>query len=114
MHVTDVFTDGNIIASAKDIAKWAQELGNARLLSRESLSKMFHDYGAGYGYGWNVETDATGRKLISHSGGWVGYASFLAHSMNTGESIAYILNQEMSERQEEEFKRRLQQIVFSE
>lgn len=66
---------GNIYSTVEDMYKYDRALYNEKLLSKESLDKMFATYSTGhYGYGWGV-SERFGHREISHQGHIDGYYS---------------------------------------
>ena len=58
---------GAMYSTLDDMLIWSRVLTGDRILSDESRSAMFADYGHNYGFGWRVQ-DKFGRRLIWHTG----------------------------------------------
>lgn len=111
--------DGNIAASAADLARFARmllgrgTLDGVSVLSGAAFDRMTTDLGPGgedivaligstapassrYGLGINVEraVSASGvdHELLTHGGGMVGFASFLLADLTSGQGIAVLTN----------------------
>jgi len=66
---------GNIYSTVEDLYKFDRALCSDKLLSKESLGKMFTVYSdSNYGYGWGI-AERFGHKEISHNGHIDGYYS---------------------------------------
>ncbi len=68
---------GALYSTAEDLYTWDRALHTDKLLSRESLDKMFTPFLNNYAYGWNV-SELFGHKLISHGGGINGFVTHIA------------------------------------
>lgn len=66
---------GGIVSTVGDLYKWQQSLATNRILSRESLAKMFTQVRDGYGYGWNIKETPRKTTLIEHGGDFAGFGS---------------------------------------
>ena len=91
---------GGILATAADLAHFAIALDTGKLLSAESLklvyteNKLTDGKPTGYGLGWHVETDQSGRLWAEHSGGATGGAAFLLRAPADGLAIVILCNLE--------------------
>jgi CubicO group peptidase (beta-lactamase class C family) len=66
--------NGGIHSTAYDMLRWAQALLGGRVLSPESMKKLWapHVSEGGntfYGYGWSIAKAPDGTKIITHNGG---------------------------------------------
>jgi CubicO group peptidase (beta-lactamase class C family) len=66
--------NGGIESTAYDMLRWAQALLDGRVLSPESMKKLWapHVSEGGdtfYGYGWSIAKAPDGSKIITHNGG---------------------------------------------
>ncbi|HET9906166.1 MAG TPA: serine hydrolase domain-containing protein [Anaerolineales bacterium] len=74
------FAAGGLYSTIEDLYLWDQALYTERLLSQESLDRMFtsqamlSNLGMDYGYGWFIQ-DVNNRRVLSHSGGIEGFAT---------------------------------------
>lgn len=72
---------GDIYTTADDMLKWDQSFYGSRLLSEPARKAMFTGYiptrRGGYGYGWQMSTNAAGRVLQMHTGGGAGFTSWV-------------------------------------
>jgi len=72
---------GDIYTTADDMLKWDQSFYGSRLLSEQAREAMFTGYiptrRGGYGYGWQISTNAEGRVLQMHTGGGSGFVSWV-------------------------------------
>lgn len=76
------FGAGNIVASAKDIELWFEELKNKKILSEESVALMTANYSEDsdkiqYGYGFMLDNDD---ENIYHTGYITSYSSMFLFS----------------------------------
>ena len=79
-----VFSDGGIVSSALDLAKWATAFDSEQLLTQESRKQMWtaltlnDGRRVGYGFGFLVNRDKeTGNEIIEHGGFTFGFSNFL-------------------------------------
>ncbi|WP_408032841.1 serine hydrolase domain-containing protein [Tenacibaculum xiamenense] len=70
-----VIGTGEVITSTADMSVWIDNLLNYKIVSKESLDKIFHPHveikkskKISYGYGWKVR-EKEGNKAIYHNGG---------------------------------------------
>jgi CubicO group peptidase (beta-lactamase class C family) len=93
-HMDDTFTDGNISATAIELANWVRKLAQGQILSRGSMAQMFAPTPVqNYGYGWVIEKDRKGRVLYYHNGYWMGYQSEVIVFPEEDATIVWTSNQ---------------------
>lgn len=70
---------GALFSTVEDLYRWDRALYTEKLLSRESLNRMFTPWQgeSGYGYGWMMGKLA-GRQAEMHTGGINGFHTFMA------------------------------------
>lgn len=74
---------GGYISTTQDLARFGQAMLDARILKRSTIEALWTPQQTAdgkptaYGMGWGVNTDSTGRRSISHSGGSVGGTALL-------------------------------------
>lgn len=72
--------DGNVYSSVEDLFRWDQSLYKSRLVSASTWAEALRPAALNdgskspYGFGWVIEEEG---KHWSHSGGWVGFNTFL-------------------------------------
>ncbi|MDZ7644620.1 MAG: serine hydrolase domain-containing protein [Woeseiaceae bacterium] len=71
-----VLGDGGIYTSVLDYFKWDQALYTDRLLSAESLAKMWTGNFGNYGFGWRVDTQ-DGHRRLHHDGSTSGFRNYV-------------------------------------
>jgi CubicO group peptidase (beta-lactamase class C family) len=86
---------GGGFSTVVDLHRFGLALLEEKLVSRESLDKMWTDHaGAGYGYGFTVRETPKG-KIIGHSGGFSGINSNLDVFVESGYIVAVMSNIDM-------------------
>jgi serine beta-lactamase-like protein LACTB, mitochondrial len=75
------YAGGGLLSNSEDILKFCNNLLNGKLIKPESLDSMLtptrlnNGKYINYGLGFSFDTDETGRKSFSHSGGGTGFTS---------------------------------------
>ncbi len=83
---------GGGFSTVKDLHRFARAIQTGKLVSQESLDKMWQDYaGASYGYGFGVEEGPSG-KVVGHGGGFDGINSKLDIYLDRGYIVAVMSN----------------------
>lgn len=83
---------GNIYSTVEDLYKYDRALYSDKLLSRESLDKMFTSYSdSNYGYGWGV-AERFGHREISHNGHIDGYYSSILRYPDDDYVLIFLTN----------------------
>lgn len=78
-YLNGMYGDGEIYSIPSDMFRWDQALYSEKLVSRETIDAAFSPAilndgsTSNYGFGWGISVDEEGRKVVSHSGGWVGF-----------------------------------------
>jgi len=102
---------GSLWSSAADLLTWNNALHGGRLLTRQSYSKLAHDYGHAYGYGVSV-FKRFGRDVIGHDGRITGYASDVARYLDERVTVVVLSNVQSVAR--DEIRRSVAAVVFGE
>ena len=95
--VNDVRGDGGVYSTLNDLFKWNMALVNYKILPKEYLDEawsqgMLNDgEKTSYGFGWSIE-DKSKPKAVSHSGGWVGFATYLYNEIETKSGYIILTN----------------------
>lgn len=90
--------DGTVNSTTGDLLKWDGAVKNHRLLKDETQKEMLKGQaiidtvkGSMYGYGVFMEKNDFG-NIISHAGGWPGYATFLARNVEKDQTYIILSN----------------------
>jgi CubicO group peptidase (beta-lactamase class C family) len=86
--VNDVRGDGGIYSTLEDLFKWNMALANQTIIPKTYLDEAWKsgqtndgEY-TGYGFGWFLEYNPGEPRIINHSGGWVGFVTFLQNEVD--------------------------------
>jgi len=94
-HPSIPFTAGAIYSTVLDMYKWEQALYTEKLVSFETLQKMFTPGHGDYGYGWYInDLDVNGEmhKHIWHWGAYFGFHSFISRLVDDKITVILLLN----------------------
>lgn len=95
-----VVGDGGINSTVNDLLKWDRALYTNKLLSKKGMEKMFSfttlndNTLVKYGYGWEIDNHTEFGKIVSHGGGWPGYATFFARHTTDDKTIIVLQNRD--------------------
>ena len=91
------FSAGGLGATIEDLVKWDLVLRAEVLLNKEMQQRMYtpvklkDGQQENYGYGWGI-CEHQGYRVVSHSGGINGYASFIARFLEKELSVILLAN----------------------
>lgn len=90
--------DGIVNSTTNDLLIWDRAVKNHTLLKEETQSEMLKQQSIAdstkkgyYGYGVFLEKNDFG-NIVSHSGGWPGYSTFLARNTDTDQTYIILSN----------------------
>lgn len=92
--------DGTVNSTTGDLLKWDRALNTEKLVNRQMLHEAFTpaalNNGAAYpyGFGWGIDSINTIGRIVNHSGGWPGYATFIERHLDAGTTIIILRNYE--------------------
>ncbi|MFD2916294.1 serine hydrolase [Psychroserpens luteus] len=96
--VNDVRGDGGIYSTVEDLYKWNMALANHTIISKEYLDEAWvsgktndGEY-TGYGFGWFLEYNPGEPRVVNHSGGWVGFITFLHNEVDAKSGFIILTN----------------------
>ncbi len=96
--VNDVRGDGGIYSTLEDLFKWNMALANYTIISKEALKeawtpgKLNNGEETDYGFGWNINSKTNEPMIVSHSGGWVGFGTFLRNEVDAKSGFVLLTN----------------------
>lgn len=97
LHPSIAYSAGGIFSTVKDLYKWDQALYTDRLVSYETLNRIFTPGLGDYGYGWFIDSlDIAGQSYMQiwHWGSTLGYHSLITRLVD--EEVTLILLQNTS------------------
>jgi CubicO group peptidase (beta-lactamase class C family) len=101
-YLDGIAGDGCVNSTTGDLLKWDRALYKNKLVSQSSLDEMLsplvqmsaRDSTGFYGYGVMVQPKSPRGKVVSHTGGWPGYATLLIRRTDIDETIIVLSNNE--------------------
>jgi len=101
-YLDGIVGDGCVNSSTGDLLKWDRALYKTKLVSKPTLDEMLsplvqispRDTTSFYGFGVDVQPKSPRGKVISHTGGWPGYATLLVRRVDVDETIIVLSNNE--------------------
>ncbi len=96
--VNDVRGDGGIYSTLEDLYKWNMALANHTIIPKpfldEALSSGALNNGekTNYGFGWFIDSEEGKPLIVSHSGGWVGFATYLQNDLDAKSGFVILTN----------------------
>ncbi len=100
IYLDGIQGDGVVNSTTADLLKWDRAITHHTLLNENTQKEMLKEQAlvdtvknAHYGFGVFMEKSALG-YVISHSGGWPGYTTFLARNVDKDQTIIVLSNNE--------------------
>ncbi len=97
-YLDGIIGDGTVNSTTGDLLKWDRAVKNHTLLSEATQKEMLKEQAmvdtvnkSYYGFGVFLEKSAQG-YLISHSGGWPGYSTFLVRNVDKDQTFIILSN----------------------
>ena len=93
---------GGFLSTTEDLARFGTAMLKGALLAPGTVQLLWHSQQTkdgketGYGIGWGVRTDSTGRTMVSHTGGAMGGTAFLLIYPREKLIVATLLNSDES------------------
>jgi len=87
--------DGNVYSSVEDLYKWDQALYTEKLVEKSTFQeaitpgKLNNGEATKYGFGWFINERG---KIVSHTGGWVGFGSIIIRYIDKNQTIIVLDN----------------------
>ena len=97
-YLNPVQGDGGIYASLEDLRKWDRALYTDKIMSKASKKEAFSPFvlkngdTTDYGFGWFLDKSPTGKKVVSHGGGWVGFRTFIYREIEEDNCFIILTN----------------------
>ena len=97
-YINPVLGDGGIYSTLEDLLKWDRILYGNDILSGSSKNEAFspailnNGDTSWYGFGWGIKTSPTGKKVLEHSGGWVGFRTYFYREIEENNCIIILTN----------------------
>lgn len=98
VHLDGIQGDGMVNSTLLDLLKWDRLLYSDKIFTKKTIQKLFtsNQLSDGtqndYGYGWRIEKDELFGTVVSHSGGWPGYVTFIERYLDTDKTIIILQN----------------------
>ncbi len=90
--------DGCVNSTVNDLLKWDRALYTNKLLSAVGMKEIFEvatlndKSKTKYGFGWGVDENVDFGKIVSHSGGWPGYVTYIDRHITNDKTIIILQN----------------------
>ena len=95
VRVDGIVGDGNVYSSVEDLYKWDQALYTDKLVKKSTFQeaitpgKLNNGEPTKYGFGWFINEQ---EKIVSHTGGWVGFGTIIIRYMDKNKTIILLDN----------------------
>jgi CubicO group peptidase (beta-lactamase class C family) len=96
--VNDVRGDGGLYSTLEDLYKWNQALVNHTIIPKSYLeeawtpAKLNNGDLTDYGFGWFIESKENEPKVVAHSGGWVGFVTYVHNEVDANSGFILLTN----------------------
>lgn len=93
------FSEGALVSTVLDLAKWDAALYGESILKKASFDKMttraikIPRYNCYYGFGWFLY-DAYGHRMMDHTGAILGFGAYIGRGIDDGITVIVLANSE--------------------
>lgn len=100
VYMDGIQGDGVMNSTVRDLLKFDQALYTGQLISRAAAEEAFTPAEPGegkpfdYGLGWIIEQIEGKGKVVSHTGGWPGYATVMNRYIDYNKTLIFLRNME--------------------
>jgi len=99
IYLDGIVGDGMVNSTTSDLLLWDQALYTDKLVNKQDKDLIFSSYptqsgkATRYGFGWGISSSDVYGKVVSHSGGWSGYVTYIARYLDKGYTIIMLQNE---------------------
>lgn len=100
VYLDGIVGDGTVNSTVIDLLKWDRALYSNKLLSTQGMKEIFEvatlndKSKTKYGFGWFIDENVDFGKVVSHSGGWPGYITYIDRHITNDKTIIILQNHE--------------------
>jgi CubicO group peptidase (beta-lactamase class C family) len=97
-YLNPVAGDGGIYSTLGDLLKWDRILYTEDIISKNTREEAFttailnNGDTTTYGFGWFIDKSLSGKKVVAHSGGWVGFTTYIYREVEENNCIIILTN----------------------
>ncbi|MDX1283783.1 MAG: serine hydrolase domain-containing protein [Draconibacterium sp.] len=90
--------DGEIFSTLGDLYKWDRALYTEDIISQKTLNEAYtpgllnNGKSTEYGFGVNVSKSKSGKTMIAHGGGWLGFRTWIGREIEDNNCIIILTN----------------------
>ncbi|MGV3636709.1 MAG: serine hydrolase, partial [Flavobacteriales bacterium] len=90
--------EDGVYTTVGDLLKWDRILHTDKLVSRATLDEAFtpgvlnNGDTTVYGFGWYIERSPSGQRAVQHSGGWLGFTTYLYRAIDEDRCVLLLTN----------------------
>jgi len=101
-YMSGIAGDGAIYSTTGDLFKWDRALYTEKLVSKSTLEEAFtpavlnSGKTSNYGFGWGIDTSLTGKKVVSHGGGWIASKTWMLREIDEDNTVIILTNHSSS------------------
>jgi len=92
-NISNAHASGALYSTVEDLYLWDRALYTDKLISFNSLKKMFTPYTKHYGYGWGI-VNIFGQKMVGHNGDTEGFKSNISRFLKDEICVILLSNLE--------------------
>jgi CubicO group peptidase (beta-lactamase class C family) len=103
-YLNGVYGDGGIYSNIPDLIKWDKALYTEKLVKQSTLNEAFiggklnNGKQTDYGFGWKIIEWSQQKKVVEHTGGWVGFSNIISRDIENKTLIILLTNNTKSGR----------------
>ena len=90
--------EDGVYSTVGDLLKWDRILYMEKLVSKATLDEAFtpavlnNGDTTDYGFGWFIQRSPSGKKMVTHSGGWAGFITYILRAIDEDKCVVTLTN----------------------
>ncbi|MCD8410819.1 serine hydrolase domain-containing protein [Tenacibaculum finnmarkense] len=102
VYLDGIVGDGMVNSNVTDLLKWDRALYVNSIINEKDRKMIFSSYKTkdnsetDYGFGWMIDSTKIYGKIVSHSGGWAGYRTYIERDLDNDKTIIILQNNSTS------------------
>jgi len=97
-YLNPAYGEDGVYSTASDLLKWDRVLYTEKLVKKATLQEAFtpavlnNGDTTVYGFGWFVGRTPDGKKMVSHSGAWAGFTTYILRGIEEDKCLVVLTN----------------------